>query len=98
MSLKVYDPAYDNYSILVHAGNTDGWSKVVQTLCNPGEGILTEEWTYPSALATARPVGVTAVSVEMDGEGMRADSLRKVLSGWDEEARGGMKRCVDLRP
>ncbi|EIN10771.1 PLP-dependent transferase [Punctularia strigosozonata HHB-11173 SS5] len=89
---KVYDPAYKNYSVLVHAGNTDGWCKAVQTLCNPGEGFLTEDWTYPSALSTARPLGLIPVPVEMDGEGMRADSLRKVLSEWDEKAHGGMKR------
>lgn len=63
------------------------------TLCNPGEMILTEDWTYPSALASARPWGVKAAPVKMDGEGMRADDLRKVLTEWDEKARGA-PRCV----
>ena len=48
---KVYKPGYKNFATLVHAGNTDGWGKAVTTLCNPGEGVLTEEWTYPSAMA-----------------------------------------------
>jgi aromatic amino acid aminotransferase I len=50
---KVYQPAYKNFKTLVHTGNTDGWSKAVQTLCNPGEGILVSEWTYPSALSVS---------------------------------------------
>lgn len=58
------------------------------TLCNPGEMIITEEWTYPSALASARPWGVHAAPIKMDHEGMRSDDLRKVLSEWDESARG----------
>jgi len=60
-------------------------------LCNNGDSILTEEWTYPSALTTVTPIGVKAVPVAMDGEGMCPASLRKVLAEWDE-TKG--KRCV----
>lgn len=62
------------------------------TFCNPGDGILASEWTYPSAMASALPFGVTPVAIAMDGQGMRSDDLRKVLSEWDVEARGGMPR------
>ena len=71
------------------------WNRAVQTLCNPGEGFLTEEWSYPTSLAAAAPYNIKPVSVAMDGEGMRSDDLRKVLEEWDEEARG-MKRYVCL--
>lgn len=62
--------------------------RAMLTLCNPGEGVLTEDWTYPSALASIQPYGINAVPVTMDSEGMRSDSLRKVLGEWDETARG----------
>lgn len=90
---KVYQPAYSNCESLVQTGNTDGWSRAMQTLCNPGEMILTEDWTYPSALASARPFGIEPVPVPMDKEGMKSDELRKVLAEWDEKARGA-KRSV----
>lgn len=61
---------------------------------NPGDGFLTEEWSYPSALSLAKPYNINPVSVAMDGDGMRPDILRKTLSEWDESARGGMKRFV----
>lgn len=61
------------------------------TLCNPGDGILTEEWTYPSACASARPLGMHIVSVKIDSEGMSSEHLESLLSNWDERARG-MKR------
>ncbi|KAF9569073.1 PLP-dependent transferase [Agrocybe pediades] len=86
-SSKVYRPAYANFTTILHAGNTDGWMKAVTTLCNPGEGVLTSEWTYPSALATMHPFGIRAVPVGMDSEGMSSESLSQVLSGWDEVAR-----------
>ena len=61
------------------------------TLCNPGEFLLVEEWTYPSAVASAHPFGVRPAAVKVDGEGMRADDLRKVLAEWDE-AKVGARR------
>lgn len=89
---KVYRPAYDDWTVLAMTGNTDGWSRVAVTLMNSGDGFLTEEWTYPSAMASARPYGIRSVPVGMDGDGMRPDALRKVLSEWNVEERGGMKR------
>lgn len=91
-SMTVYKPAYANFATTLHDGNTDGWNKAVMTLCNPGEGILTSEWTYPSAIASMKPHNVNPVPVGMDGEGMSSVSLREVLSNWDEETRG-MPRC-----
>lgn len=58
------------------------------TLCNPGEAFITEDWTYPSALASSAPYGIHPVGVPMDDQGMRSDELRKLLAGWDEAARG----------
>jgi hypothetical protein len=92
-STKVYRPAYANFATIIHAGNTDAWNKSVMTLCNPGEGILTSEWTYPSAIASMKPFGISPVPVKMDSQGMSSIGLRQVLSSWDEIARG-MPRYV----
>lgn len=84
----VYKPAYANFIAILHTGNTDGWMKALLTLCNPGEGVLTSAWTYPSAIATMLPYGISPVPVPMDGQGMRSDSLRIILTSWDEVSRG----------
>ncbi|KAF9055066.1 PLP-dependent transferase [Hymenopellis radicata] len=88
---KVYQPAYNNYTTLVSAGNTDGWGRASLTLLNPGEGFLACEWTYTSALASIKPWGVKPVPIAMDGQGMSSLNLRETLANWDENARG-MKR------
>ncbi|KZT05602.1 PLP-dependent transferase [Laetiporus sulphureus 93-53] len=85
---KVYQPAYSDCTIMVHIGNTEGWSRTMQTLMNPGEGFITEEWSFPTAMAASIPYGMHAIPVEMDGDGMSSACLRKVLSEWDEKARG----------
>ncbi|KAG6814205.1 hypothetical protein H0H92_000882 [Tricholoma furcatifolium] len=85
---RVYKPRYANYATLVHTGNTDGWAKAVLTLCNPGEAILVEEWTYPSAVAMTTPHNIKPVAVPLDGHGVVGDAMRRLLSQWDENARG----------
>ncbi|TRM68096.1 pyridoxal phosphate-dependent transferase [Schizophyllum amplum] len=89
---NVYQPAYGNYVTLIHAGNTDGVNKSIMTLCNPGDGVLMSEWTYPSTMATIKPLGVDVVPVGMDGQGMSAIALEQLLAEWDVEAHGGMAR------
>ena len=50
---KVFQPAYSNYSTGIDLGNTDGIFKTITTLCNPGEGVLFGEWTYPSTMSVS---------------------------------------------
>jgi aromatic amino acid aminotransferase I len=88
---KVFRPAYSDFEILLTSGNTDGWCKVVRMLCEPGDFILCEEHTYPSAQALWIPMGVKAVPVKLDSEGMRADRLDEVLASWDS-THPGIKR------
>ncbi|EKM80315.1 hypothetical protein AGABI1DRAFT_113513 [Agaricus bisporus var. burnettii JB137-S8] len=91
---RIYKPAYRDWTILIHSGNTDGWGRAVMTLCDPGDVILACEWTYPSAMAASRPLGITAVSVAADEGGMRSDALLETLSSWDEKERGAPRPRV----
>ena len=91
------NPAYDNWEILLNAGNTDGWGKVVRLLCEPGDFILCEEHTYPSAQAVWAPMGCKAAPIAMDGRVMRADALDRMLSEWSTE-RGKKPHLLYLVP
>ena len=52
-----------------------------------------EEWTYPTPALDIVPAGMFTAPVKVDGEGMSAIDLERVLSTWDESARKA-KRCV----
>ncbi|KAF8313877.1 PLP-dependent transferase [Clavulina sp. PMI_390] len=91
---SVYKPARKDASVMLHAGNTDAFTKALGVLCNPGELLITEEWAYTSALSAARPYGVKPVGIPMDGQGMRADALEEVLANWDEKTRGAARPHV----
>ena len=71
--------------------------RTVVTLCNPGEHILVEEWTYPSAMTDCQGLGILPAPVKVDGEGLSAVDLEYVLSTWEENARNS-KRCGDFSP
>ncbi|GAA5975794.1 hypothetical protein JCM11641_005876 [Rhodosporidiobolus odoratus] len=82
---QVYDPATSDWEVLLNCGNTDGWTKLVRLLCEPGEYILCEEFTFASAVAMWTSFGCKATPVKLDGEGLRADDLERVLRTWETE-------------
>jgi aromatic amino acid aminotransferase I / 2-aminoadipate transaminase len=91
---KVFQPAYENWTTLITTGNTDAWSRAITSLCNSGDFFLTEEWTYPSSMASCQPYNIRPIPVAMDSQGMRVDSLRSILAEWDEAARGARRPHV----
>jgi aromatic amino acid aminotransferase I / 2-aminoadipate transaminase len=95
---SVFRPLNPETTTLLHVGNTDGWDKIAETLCNPGEFILTEEWTYPGAVSAAWPHHVRPFGIPMDGQGMRADSLEDILAKWMPEVRGAPRSVSYPRP
>ena len=87
----VFKPACSDFEILLNFGNTDGWNKIVRMLCEPGDFILVEQYTYPSAQALWIPMGCVGVPIKSDSQGMSPEDLDSVLTSWDE-ARPGVKR------
>ena len=63
-------------------------------LCEDDDYILVEEYTYPSAQVLWIPLGVRAVPVSADAQGISAIVLRDVLANWDEKSRGAKRRTV----
>ncbi|KAF9090023.1 hypothetical protein BGX29_005521 [Mortierella sp. GBA35] len=98
---SMHEPQYQDWDVILSAGNTDAYSKVVGMLCNRGDKILVEEWTYPTALETLEPLGIGHVAVEMDGEGMTATGLKRILDNWGttpEQANDPKPRVVYVIP
>ncbi|KII84829.1 hypothetical protein PLICRDRAFT_167201 [Plicaturopsis crispa FD-325 SS-3] len=85
---RVMQPAYADYEILIHSGNTDGWNKIVNLLCEFGDYILVEAHTYPSAQALWAPMGCKGAPIAMDGDGLLVEDLRRVLANWETDHPG----------
>ena len=61
-------------------------------LLDPGDFVIVEEFTYPSALECMHPLQVQTVPIKMDREGMLDTDLEDVLSNWDLSWRHRGKR------
>jgi aromatic amino acid aminotransferase I len=67
------------------------WDATLRIFCERGDYILTEEYSFSSALETAAPLGIRIAGVKMDEQGLLPEALDDVLSNWDEKVRGAKK-------
>jgi len=70
----------------VTCGSTNSIDLVLRTLCDRGDCVLTEEFTYSATLQAMRPLGVQPVGIAGDAEGplpgaLRAEVLRRRAAG-----------------
>ncbi|PKY01582.1 amino acid aminotransferase [Aspergillus campestris IBT 28561] len=90
----IHNPPYADWQCCLNAGSTYAWDTVLRMLCNRGDYIMMEEYTFSSAQETVLPQGVNVVPIKMDEQGLLPGSLDDVLSSWDEAARGARKPFV----
>lgn len=87
----VHNPPYMDWACCLTAGSTSALEMCFRMFCTRGDYLLTEEYTFATAVETATPLGIQIAGVKMDNEGMLADDLDHILSNWNEYERGGLK-------
>ena len=90
----VNDPPYADWHCALSVGNTNALEQAYRMLCEKGDYILSEEYTFASAVETANPLGLNFLGVKMDDQGLLPEALDDLLSNWDAEARKGRKPFV----
>lgn len=81
----------DGYMPLELSGSGKGLSLTVRTLCNEGDRVFYDEFTYPNAFNCVKNAGCRAVGVAMDDQGMIPEAL-------EQEAAKGRGRYIYLIP
>jgi aromatic amino acid aminotransferase I len=90
----VCNPPYADWQCSLSVGSTSALEQAYRMLCERGDHILTEEYTFVTAVETASPLGIKFVGVAMDSEGLLPESMDEILSNWDVNVRGGRKPHV----
>ena len=72
--------------LLIVSGSLQALDLVNQTLLARGDTVIVEQETYQGALNRLSRLGVSAVGIPLDGDGLRMDALARALS--DLKARG----------
>ncbi|KAH8676848.1 pyridoxal phosphate-dependent transferase [Tricladium varicosporioides] len=90
----VCNPPYADWQCALTVGSTDGLEKAIRIFCERGDYILSEEYTFASAVETALPMGIKFAGIKMDSEGLLPEVMDEILTAWDVEARGARKPRV----
>ncbi|KAK4625482.1 Aminotransferase swnA [Fulvia fulva] len=79
----IHNPPYQDWECCVTSGTTSALEMIFRILCNRGDSILTEAYSYPGTLEAVRPLSIKAIAVAMDEHGLRPDMLDLKLRQWD---------------
>ncbi|KAI8965885.1 PLP-dependent transferase [Daldinia sp. FL1419] len=87
---------YADWRCALTIGSTGALEQALRMLCDRarGDAILTEEYSFSTALETTAPLGIKVCGVKMDGQGLLPESMDEILSSWDEKSRGARKPTV----
>jgi aromatic amino acid aminotransferase I len=88
----VHRPPYADWACNLSIGSTSAFDMSMRMFTVRGDVILTEEYTYPTAIETAAPMGVKMIGMPMDAKGMLPDALERVLTDWDPAKRDGARK------
>jgi aromatic amino acid aminotransferase I len=93
----IHKPAYDDWKTCVTCGTTSATEQVLRMLCNSGDWVLAEAYTYSGAIEVAKALGLNILGVEMDDVGLLPEDLDSKLRNWDV-ARGAKPSALYTIP
>lgn len=92
----VHKPPYADWSCTMSVGSTSATDMALRMFTQRGDYILSEEYTFATAVETAAPMGVRVAGVRMDEQGLLPygpGGLDDVLANWDADGkRGGARK------
>ena len=83
-------------NVLITSGSNHGLELVNLILCQPGDTVLVEQFSYGSALGRLRKHGATPVGIQLDDSGMRMDLLAVKLA--ELKAQGVTPKYIYVIP
>ncbi|KAF2704995.1 PLP-dependent transferase [Pleomassaria siparia CBS 279.74] len=83
----IHDPPYNDWDACLTCGTTSAIDLCFQILCNRGDCVLSEEYTYSGTIDAAKSRGLNILGVKMDDQGLSPEDLDFKLRTWDT-ARG----------
>ncbi|KAI2615635.1 PLP-dependent transferase [Hypoxylon sp. NC1633] len=89
-------PPYADWRCALTVGSTGALEQAFRMLCDRerGDAVLTEEYSFSTALETAAPMGIRVFGARMDDQGLLPESVDEVLRTWDEAKRGARRPHV----
>ncbi|OAA79998.1 Pyridoxal phosphate-dependent transferase, major domain protein [Akanthomyces lecanii RCEF 1005] len=92
----ICQPPYADWAVCQTIGSTGALEQAVRMFCdkNRRDAVLTEEFSFSTALETIEPLGVGTFGTPIDSQGIIPEAMDDLLSNWDESTRGFRKPHV----
>ncbi|KAI4119328.1 MAG: hypothetical protein LQ338_007288 [Usnochroma carphineum] len=87
----VHHPPYQDWQCALTVGSTSALDMALRMFAGRGDYLMTEEYTFCSALETIAPLGIKALGIKMDAQGLLPSHMDHILSTWSESERGARK-------
>jgi aromatic amino acid aminotransferase I len=89
----VFKPPYADWQSCQTIGSTGALEQAVRMFCDKarGDSVLTEDFSFSTALETIEPLGIKVVGSRIDDQGLVPEAMDELLTKWDEAARGARK-------
>jgi aromatic amino acid aminotransferase I len=87
-------PAYADWRCCPTIASTGALEQALRMFCDKDrrDSVLTEDFSFSTALETIAPLGVNAFGCPIDDQGLIPEAMDDLLSNWDEKARGGARK------
>ncbi|CAI6099932.1 unnamed protein product [Clonostachys chloroleuca] len=87
-------PPYADWRVCQTIGSTGALEQAIRMFCDKDrqDSILTEEFSFSTALETFAPLGINMFGVKIDEQGLIPEAMDEMLSNWDVAARGGARK------
>ncbi|KAK4673174.1 Aromatic/aminoadipate aminotransferase 1 [Podospora pseudopauciseta] len=90
----VSNPPYADWKTCLTVGSTGALEQTLRMLCDSSrnDSILTEEFSFATALETAHPLGIPTFGVPIDEQGLIPSELDHILSTWSPSERDNKRK------
>jgi aromatic amino acid aminotransferase I / 2-aminoadipate transaminase len=90
----VCNPPYADWRCALTIGSTGALEQALRMFCGRErcDTMLTEEYSFSTALETALPLGMKIVGVSMDEQGLIPEAMNDMLCRWDPRERKGARK------
>uniref|UniRef100_L7IYN6 aromatic-amino-acid transaminase n=1 Tax=Pyricularia oryzae (strain P131) TaxID=1143193 RepID=L7IYN6_PYRO1 len=87
----VNNPPYADWRCSMSIGSTGALEMALRIFCDRArnDSMLTEEFSFSTAVETAMPLGIKVFGVPVDGEGLIPEKMDEILRTWKPEERKG---------
>ncbi|KAI0137038.1 aromatic amino acid aminotransferase [Xylariales sp. AK1849] len=91
-----HQPPYADWQCAMTIGSTGSLEAAYRMFCDRsrGDSVMTEEYSFSTALETAAPLGIKVFGIKMDEQGLLPESMDSILTNWNESQRKARKPTV----